>query len=184
MTNIIGNHQENFNKAIEHFKIEISTIKTGRANPVILDGIRVEAYGSMSPLNQVAGISVADARTLVITPWDKSVIKLIEKAILESDLKLNPNNDGDKIRINLPALTEETRKELVKLLNHKAEEAKIALRLIRDKIKDEILEAEKNKEFGEDEKFGLLESLDKEISKYNEEIKNLTVKKEEEIMTI
>lgn len=181
---IVDNHKEDFNKAIDHFKSELATIKTGRANPAILDNIRVEAYGVPSPINQVASVNVSDARSLVIQPWDKGTLKDIEKAILESGLNLNPANDGEKIRINLPVLTEETRKETVKLLNHKAEDAKIAVRLIRDKVKEEIIEAEKNKEFGEDDKFRLLEELDKKVASLNEAIKDLSDKKEEEVMTI
>lgn len=181
---IIDNHKEEFDKALEHFKSELGTIKTGRANPAILDGVRVEAYGVPSPLNQVASVNVSDSRSLVIQPWDKSMLKEIEKGILESDLNINPVNDGEKIRINLPPLTEETRKETVKLLNHKAEDAKIAIRLIRDKVKDAIIEAEKAKEFGEDEKFRLLEELDKKVATFNSSIKELADKKEEEVMTI
>lgn len=181
---IIDNHKGEFDKLVEHFKSEIATLKTGRANPAILDNIRVEAYGVLNSLNQMASVSIPDARTIAIQPWDKNLLKDIEKAILESDLHLNPTNDGERIRINLPALTEETRKEIVKQLNQKAEETKIAIRLERDKIKDEVIEAEKNKEFGEDEKFSLLESLDKKVGEYNEKIKELAGKKEEEIMTI
>ncbi len=181
---IIDNHKEEFNKVIEHFKLEIGTLKTGRANPAMLDMVRVEAYGAMSPINQVASVTVQDARSLVIQPWDKSVLKDLEKAIVEANLNVSPVNDGERIRLNLPALTEETRKEVVKLLNQKAEETKIAIRLERDKIKEEIIEAEKNKEFGEDEKFGQLEALDKKVGEFNDKIKELVDKKEEEIMTV
>lgn len=181
---IINDYKEEFDKALEYFKSELGIIKTGRANPAILDGVRVEAYGTLSSLNQVASINVSDSRSLVIQPWDKNMLKVIEKGILESDLNVNPANDGEKIRINLPLLTEETRKETVKLLNHKVEEAKIAIRLIRDKVKEAIIEAEKSKEFGEDEKFRLLEELDKKVATLNSFIKELADKKEEEIMTI
>lgn len=181
---IVTQHAENFKKVVEHFKTEIAVLKTGRANPSMLDNIRVEAYGALTPLNQVASISVSDARSLAIQPWDKSVLKDIEKAISESDLRINPVNDGERIRLNLPPMTEENRKETVKVLNNKAEEAKIAIRLQRDEVKEMILEAEKNKEFGEDEKFSLLEELDKTVAKYNEEIKQLADTKETEIMTV
>jgi len=181
---IISNHQTEFSKAIDHFKTEISSLKTGRANPAILDSVRVEAYGTLNPINQVATVSLSDARSLAIQPWDKGLLKDIEKAIIEADLHLSPVNDGERIRLNMPPLTEETRKDAVKLLNYKSEEAKIAVRLLRDKIKEEVIEAEKNKEFGEDEKFRLLEELDKVVGKYNEEIKVLADKKEEEIMTV
>ena len=181
---IIDNYQEEFDKTIEHFKSELTTIKTGRANPALLDGVRVSVYGALSPLNQLASINVTDARSLVIQPWDKSILKEIEKAILESNLNFNPIVDGDKIRINLPPLTEETRKETVKLLNQKVEATKVAIRLIRDKAKEAIIEAEKQKEFGEDEKFRLLEKLDKRVANFNSIIKELADKKEQEIMTV
>lgn len=181
---IIENHLEEFKKAVEHFQSEISGLKTGRANPAILDAVRVEAYGTMNPIVNVASVNVPDARSLVIQPWDKSIIKEIEKGIIEANLNLNPMSDGDKIRINLPPLTEETRKEIVKVLNQKTEEAKIVIRVIRDKVKEEIIEAEKNKKFGEDEKFQLLEELDKTIGSYNEQIKDMMEKKETEITTI
>jgi len=181
---IIDNHKEKFDKVIEHFRVEIGALKTGRANPAMLDMVRVEAYGALSPINQVASVSMPDARSLVVQPWDKSVLKEIEKAIVESNLNLSPINDGERIRLNLPALTEETRRDVVKLLNQKAEETKIAVRLERDAVKEEIIEAEKNKDFGEDEKFRLLEDLDKKISGYNEKIKELAEAKEQEIMTI
>jgi ribosome recycling factor len=181
---IIDNHKEKFDKVIEHFRVEIGALKTGRANPAMLDMVRVEAYGALSPINQVASVSMPDARSLVVQPWDKSVLKEIEKAIVESNLNLSPVNDGERIRLNLPALTEETRRDVVKLLNQKAEETKIAVRLERDAVKEEIIEAEKNKDFGEDEKFRLLEDLDKKISGYNEKIKELAEAKEQEIMTI
>lgn len=181
---IIDNHKEGFEKIVTHFIAEIGTLKTGRANPAMLDSVRVEAYGAMSPINQVASVTAPDARSIVVQPWDKSVLKDIEKAIVESNLNLSPVNDGERIRLNLPALTEETRKDVVKLLNQKAEEAKIAIRLERDEAKEEVISAEKNKEFGEDEKFRLLEDLDKKVASYNEKIKELADKKEEEIMTI
>lgn len=181
---IIENHLEEFNRAVEHYQLEIGGLKTGRANPAILDSVRVEAYGTMNPIINVASVNVPDARSLIIQPWDKSILKEIEKGIIEANLNINPMNDGDKIRISLPPLTEETRKEIVKILNQKTEEAKIVIRVTRDKVKEEIIEAEKNKEFGEDEKFQQLEELDKKVGSYNEQIKELMDKKEAEILTI
>ena len=120
----------------------------------------------------------------MIQPWDKSLVKDIEKAIIEANLNLSPANEGERIRISLPVMTEETRRDTVKLLHQKAEASRIAIRQERDGVKGEIEEAEDNKEFGEDEKFRLLEELDKVVGKYNEEIKALADKKEEEIMTV
>jgi len=181
---IIENHLGDFSGAVEHFKQDISTLKTGRANPAVLDSIRVSSYGTMSPINQVASISVPDARCILIQPWDKGVLKDIEKAIQESDLGINPVNEGDKIRITIPQMTEESRKDIVKILNQKAEQAKIAVRIVRDKVKEEILEAEKNKDFGEDEKYSLMEGLDKKTTEFNDQIKAITETKEKEIMSI
>jgi len=181
---IIDNHLGEFNSAIDHFKQDIATLKTGRANPAILDGVKIEAYGVMSPINQMASVTVPDARCILIQPWDKSILKSVEKAINESELGLNPVNEGDKIRITIPQMTEESRKDIVKILNQKSEQAKIAVRVLRDKIKEEILEAEKNKDFGEDEKYSLMEDLDKKASGFNDKIKEISEAKESEIMTI
>lgn len=180
---IIDANLTEFNKAVEHYRQEIGTLKTGRVTPMILDNIRVEAYGVKNPLNQLGSVTV-DGRSLLIQPWDKGVVKDVEKAIVESDLGLSPANEGERIRINIPPLTEETRKEIVKLLHQKAEQAKVAIRQVRDKVKEEIVAAEKNKEFGEDEKFSLLEELDKKVGGFNDQIKAVTDEKEEEIMTV
>jgi len=181
---IIDNHLGEFAKAIEHFKNDIATLKTGRANPAILDSVVVPAYGANMPINQLASVSVPEARSILIQPWDKSVLKEIEKAILEANIGLNPVNEGDKIRITMPTMTEETRKDIVKVLNKKTEEARIAIRQVRDKIKEEIMAAEENKEFGEDERFRLIELLDKKTVEHNDQIKVINEEKETEIMTI
>lgn len=181
---IVTDSQPEFAKVINHFRQDIATLKTGRANPAIFDGIRVESYGAMMPLNQVASISVPEARSIIIAPWDKNVLKDIERALRESDLNLNPVNEGDKIRISIPAMTEETRRDIVKILNQKMEQARIGIRGVRDDIKDQILEAEKNKEFGEDMKYQLIEELDKITTRFNDEIKVMGDEKEREIMTI
>lgn len=182
--NLIDNHKNDFNKALDHFSSDIATLKTGRANPAILDLLKVEVYGAFMPINQIASIAVPEARSIIIQPWDKSVINNIDKAIRESDLGLSAINEGDKIRIVIPPMTEESRKEIVKSLHKKMEEARIALRGIRDEIKEEILAAEKNKDFGEDEKYSLIEQLDKLTGEFNNKIKELGEKKEKEIMTV
>mgnify|MGYP001572613946 CR=1 FL=1 len=181
---LIDNHKVDFNKAIDHFVSDISTLKTGRANPAVLDLIKVEVYGTFVPINQVASVSVPEARSIIIQPWDKGVINDIDKAIRESDLGLSSVNEGDKIRIVIPQMTEESRKEIVKNLNKKIEDARIAIRGVRDEIKEEILAAEKNKDFGEDEKYNLIEQLDKVTGEFNNKIKELGDKKENEIMTV
>src|SRR3989344_1186172 len=181
---LIDNHKKDFDKAIEHFIGDISTLKTGRANPAVLDLIKVESYGTFMPINQLASVAVPEPRSILIQPWDKSLVNNIDKAIRESDLGLSSINEGDKIRIVIPQMTEEARKEIVKSLHKKMEEARIAIRSARDEIKEKILEAEKNKEFGEDEKYNLIEKLDKTTGDYNNKIKEAGEKKEKEIMTV
>jgi len=176
--------QSEFIKTIEFFKKEIATLRTGRANPLVLDGIAAEAYGVKTPLNSLASITVADGRSIVIAPWDKSTLKEIEKAIVEADLGFGVVNEGGQLRLTVPPMTEENRKDLVKKLNEKMEEARIAIRQTRDEVKKAIEEAEDNKQMNEDDKFRFIKELDEEVTKRNEEIKSLREKKEAEIMTV
>ena len=171
-------------KITDFFKKDISSLRTGRANPSILDSVLVEAYGAKTPLNGLASISVPEARSIVITPWDKSITKDIERAVVGADLGINPVNEGDKIRLVVPQLTEENRKELVKKLNEKMETSRISLRQVRDDIKELIDAAFKSKSMSEDDKFRFLKELDEEIARQNDELKKLKEKKQEEIMTI
>jgi ribosome recycling factor len=173
-----------FQQAIEFFKKDIGSLRTGRANTAMLEGINVEAYGAKTPLVGLANIAVADARSLIISPWDKNIIKDTEKAIIEADLGLGVVNEGDKIRLTIPAMTEENRKELVKRLNEKTEQAKVSVRQTREAIKSAIEKAEKDKAISEDDKFRFLEELDEETGKMNEELKAIREKKEKEVMTI
>lgn len=184
MNKYIQAKQVEFNKTIEFFKKDIASLRTGRANPGILDGVLVDAYGSKTPLVGVASISVPEARSIVIAPWDKSIIKDVERAIVAAELGLNPVNEGDKIRLVVPQLTEENRKELVKKLSEKMETGRISLRQTRDEIKAGIEAAFKNKEVSEDDKFRFIKELDEEIARQSDELKKIKEKKEEEIMTI
>lgn len=180
----IENKKEEFLKIVDFFKKDIVNIKMGRANPAVLEGIFVEAYGVRNPLNTVANISVSDARSIVLTPWDKEVSKNVEKALVEANLGVGVINEGDKIRITIPQMTEENRLESVKKLNEKQEKAKISVRQLRDEIKTSIEEAFDNKEIGEDDKFRFIKDLDEEIFKLNNEIKVNRDKKEVDIMEI
>lgn len=171
-------------KTISVFEENLSEIRAGRANPAILNKVSVEYYGVPTPINQVAGISVPEARTIVIQPWDASVLKSIEKAILASDIGLNPNNDGKVIRLNFPELTEERRKDLVKDVKKIAEEARVSVRSIRRDGMDSIKDALKKSEITEDEKSNLEDKVQKLTDKYVAEIDNLLEKKEKEIMSI
>lgn len=159
-------------------------MRTGRANPAMLDGVTVEAYGVRSPLNTLANINVGDSSSVLVSPWDKGLVKAVEKAIVEADLGLGVVNEGDKIRINIPSLTEENRKDLVKKLSAKLETARVEIRKLRDDIKSKIEKDFEAKELAEDDKFRYIKELDEEISKKNEELKELKDKKEKEIMTI
>ncbi|MBU0722473.1 ribosome recycling factor [Patescibacteria group bacterium] len=184
MNQYIQTKQADFIKAIDFFKKDISSIRTGRANPAMLDGIFVDAYGTKTALVGLASINVPEARSMIVTPWDKTITKDIEKAITTANLGINPVNEGDKIRLVVPQLTEENRKELVKKLSEKMEIARIALRQIRDEIKNIIEAAFKDKAMSEDDKFRFIKELDEEITKQNDVLKSIKDKKEEEIMTI
>lgn len=177
-------HTTNFTQAIDFFEKDIAALRTGRANPGILEGVEVEAYGSKMALNAVGNISVADGRSMVIVPWDKTVLKDIEKALVAADLGVGVVNEGDKIRLSVPQLTEENRKELVKKLNNKMEEARIVIRQIRDEIKQLIEKAFTEKEIGEDDKFKFVKELDEAVTSYNDSLKSKRDHKEKDIMTI
>ena len=178
------NLKERMEKSIGAFKEKLSEIRAGRANPAILNKVKIDYYGTPTPINQVAGVSVPEARLIVIQPWDVSVLKDIEKAILASDIGLNPNNDGKVIRLAFPELTEERRKDLVKEIRKIAEEAKVSIRSIRRDGIDEAKAKQKNSEITEDE----LKSAETEIQKITdkniEEIDKILADKEKEIMSV
>ena len=176
--------QKDFSAALDFFKKEISILRTGQANPSVLDDVRVEAYDVLNPVNAVANISVSDGRSIIIAPWDRNVLKNIEKAILAADLGLGVVNEGDKLRLTVPPLTEENRRELVKKLNEKMEKTRVSLRGLRDNIKNAIEQAEENKEISEDDKFRFIKELDEFSAKKNEELKELRDRKEKDIMAI
>ena len=162
----------------------MTSLRTGRANPGILDNVMVEAYGAKSPINTLGNIGVSDASSVTITPWDKSVIKDIEKAIVLADLGVGVVNEGDKIRLTVPSLTEENRKDLVKKLATKLEHARVEIRQLRDDIKSKIEADFDDKQLSEDDKFRYIKEMDETVVKRNEELKELKEKKEAEIMTI
>lgn len=184
MSNLLQDKQADFTSVVDFFKRDIASLRTGRANPVMLDGVQVEAYGVMNPLNGVANITVSDARSFVITPWDKSVAKAIEKAMMEADLGFGIINEGDKVRLTIPPLTEENRKDLVKKLNERLEKARISLRQVREDVKDAISQAFEAKDLAEDDKFRLEKELDELVAKKNEALKEIRDQKEADIMAI
>ena len=181
---IITKAQERFTHSHESLAREFAAIRAGRANASLLDRIQVEYYGAPTPLNQLASITVPEARVLLITPFDKSVLKDIERAINESDLGINPANDGSVVRLVIPALTEETRKELAKEVKKVGENAKVAIRNIRRDAMDEAKKQEKAKEITEDE----LKTLEKDIQKATDDavkkIDSMTADKEKELLTV
>ena len=178
------NIEERMKKTISVYKENLSEIRAGRANPAILNRVSVEYYGTATPINQVAGISVPEARLIVIQPWDGSVLKEIERAILASDIGITPNNDGKVIRLNFPELNEERRRDLVKDIKKMGEEAKVAVRQVRRDGLDEFKKQQKDSLITEDDLKQAEDQIQKLTDKYVEEIDKLTDSKEKEIMTI
>ena len=176
--------EERMKGVIEATKKEFAAVRTGRANAGILDRVMVEYYGTLTPLIQLANITVPDSRTLVVQPWDKTAIGPIEKGILKADLGLNPANDGSVIRISIPPLTEERRKDLVKLIRKEAEEKRVAIRNLRRDANEQIKQMEKDKEVSEDEAKRTLDEVQKVTNKYIEQIDKLLEHKEKEIMEV
>ncbi|MEK7189435.1 MAG: ribosome recycling factor [Patescibacteria group bacterium] len=173
-----------FTKILDHLKVELGSLRTGRANAAILDTVQVQAYGQSMLLKSVSSISVPDARTIAVEPWDKSLLKDVEKAILDAKIGVNPVNDGQSIRLPMPSLTEESRKDLIKVLNQKMEHARITTRQQRDAVRDKIVQEEKEKLIGEDQRFRLQQKLDEMVKEVNDKIKAMGEEKEKEIMTV
>lgn len=176
--------EQRMNKTIDVFADNLSEIRAGRANPNILNKVNVEYYGTETPINQVAGISVPEPRMILIQPWDNSLLKEIEKAIQKADIGLNPMNDGKVIRLVFPELTEERRKELVKEIKKLAEDAKVAVRSIRRDELDDVKTAQKNSEITEDELSMAENKIQKITDTYIDKIGNMLENKEKEIMSV
>ncbi|MEJ2205082.1 MAG: ribosome recycling factor [Gemmatimonadota bacterium] len=170
--------------ALDAMRREFATVRTGKATPALLDTVRVEAYGSKLPLNQVATIHTPEPSLLVVQPFDKSVIADVEKAILAADLSLNPANDGNVIRVPIPALNEERRKEYVKLLHKMAEEGRISIRHARRIVREELHQKVKEHDLGEDEGRRREEALEKLTQEYTEKVDELLKHKEEEVLAL
>lgn len=176
--------EDRMEKSVEKLKKNLTTIRTGRASAAILDRVSVNYYGAPTPLNQMASISVPNSQQLSVSPFDKSVMADIERAIIESDLGLTPNNDGDLLRINIPAITEDRRKELLKSCKAMGEDAKVSIRNVRRDGVDATKKMEKAKDIGEDECKGAQESIQKITDKYVKEIDTVVSAKEKEVMTV
>ncbi|MGP2527219.1 ribosome recycling factor [Acidaminococcus sp. LBK-2] len=176
--------QEKMDKALQALRNELTNIRTGRATPSLLDQVKVDYYGAPTPVTQVANVSVPEPRMIVIQPWDRSLLKTIEKAIMTSDLGLNPNNDGTVIRLNLPLLTEERRKELVKVVNKKGEASRVEIRNIRRDFNDAVKKQVKAKEITEDDAKDATDFSQKLTDKYTKKIDDVLAQKEKEVMSV
>lgn len=184
MHKVIQDTETRMQKSIESFKLEMSKVRTGRAHPSLLDQVRVDYYGNETPLSQVSNISVGDARTLLITPWEKKMTPVIEKAVMAAGLGLNPTTSGDMIRIPLPSLTEERRKDLTKVVRNEAETARVSIRNLRRDANTAFKELLKNKEIAEDEERRLMDAVQKLTDKYSAEVDHLLAIKEKDLMAI
>lgn len=176
--------EEKMEKVVLHLEDEYATIRAGRANPAVLNKVQVEYYGALTPINQVASVSVPEARQILIAPWDRSVLNAIEKAINASDIGINPINDGTSIRLNFPELNEDRRREIVKEVKKLCEDSKVAVRNIRRDGMDALKVEQKNGEISEDEQKGLEEKVQKLTDKYIEKLDDTMSKKEKEIMEV
>ena len=176
--------KERMGKSIESLKLELSKIRTGRANVSLLDHVMVDYYGSMVPINQAASVSVDDARTLAVSPYEKTMVPAIEKAIMNSDMGLNPVTTGDLIRVPLPALTEERRKDLVKLVRQEVEQGRVAVRNIRRDANADLKDLVKEKEISEDEEHGGLDAVQKLTDSSIKTMEEILAIKEKELMEI
>lgn len=184
MNEVVLEASDKMEKSVEAFKKELSKVRTGRASLSILDGILVDAYGSSMPLNQVGTITIPESRMIVIQPWDPQMLPAIEKAILKSDIGLNPIGDGKVIRLNIPQLTEERRKDLVKSVRKVAEEFRVAIRSIRRESIEILKKQKKDKEISEDELFKFQDETQSETDLYIKQIDEVTANKEKEVMEV
>jgi len=184
MPSSLNNARERMEKALDALRREFAGVRTGKASPALLDTVRVEAYGSLMPVNQVGQVTAPEPRLLTVQPYDKSLIKAIERALRESDLGLNPANDGNLIRIPLPALTEERRKEYVKLLHRYAEEGRVAVRQARQHANDDIKKRQKDGELSEDEVRRAQDQVQKLTDEYVHKVDDLLKKKEAEVLEV
>ena len=173
-----------FEKQLAYLRDELKSLRTGRASAGLVEGIMVEAYGSLSKLVHLASISIPDARTVHIVPWDRSILKDIEKALLSIHLGVNPVNDGASIRLIMPSLTEENRKARVKIVGQKVEQAKIAIRSYRDALREEVQRAEKDNEITEDDRYDRYKQIDEMTKFFTAQAEEIGKKKEEDILTL
>jgi ribosome recycling factor len=181
---LLADADERMSKSVDSTRNELATVRTGRASPHLLDRIVVDYYGTETPLNQLANVAAADARLLTVTPYDKSALSAIERAIIESDVGLTPNNDGNVIRLQIPEMTEERRREMVKVIHGVAEEGRVAIRNVRRDVNSDLRDLKKEGEVGEDEEHRAEVELQKLTDRSVGEIDSLVKGKEEELLTV
>lgn len=184
MSDVILEMSEKMEKSVDTFKVELSKVRTGRASLALLEGIMVDAYGSSLPLNQVGTLTIPESRMIVIQPWDPQMLPAIEKALLKASIGLTPVSDGKIIRLNIPQLTEERRKELVKQVKKVAEEFRVAVRNARRDAIDVLKKQKKDKEISEDDLFRLQDEAQSETDTYVKQIDDITASKEKEVMAV
>ncbi len=181
---VLEKKQSEFGKVVDHLKSELATLRTGRANASLVENLNVEYYGAQTPLMGIAQITIPEPRQIAIQPYDKNALKDIEKAVQTSNLGINPVNDGNYIRLTIPQMTEERRKDLVKIVSQMAEKARVGIRNIREEIWKEIQKQQKDGKISEDDMRNGKEDLQKVVDKFNEEIKKIAEAKETEVLTI
>ena len=181
---VLAETDSRMRKSVDAFRRDLNSIRTGRASPALVEDLMVDYYGVPTPINQIAGISVPEARVLMVQPWDKQSLKDVEKGILKSDLGLVPNNDGNVIRINIPTLTEERRREMVRLVGRKREESHVAIRNIRRDTLEQFRRMERSKELSEDENRRAQERLQRLTDSYISQMDGLGQEKEAEVMEV
>ncbi len=184
LPDVLNEAEHKMNKAIKITKDELSQIRTGRASTALVEKIKVEYYGAQTSLKEIANISVPESDLIVIQPWDKHCVSDVEKAIWKADIGLTPNNDGTVIRLSIPPLTEERRKEMVKIVKKVVESAKVAIRNVRREINDQIKKMEKSSEISEDQSKEVQKEIQELTDRYTEEMDKISKLKEEEIMTV
>jgi ribosome recycling factor len=184
MKDILKDASARMDQSLEHLRLELNKIRTGKATTALLDGVKVEYYGSMTPLSQMANVSVLDPHTLSVQPWDKSSLGPIEKAIMSADLGLNPGNNGNSITVPIPALNEERRREMVKLVKRFGEDTKIAIRNVRRDANDQLKKAEKEDHVSEDQRIKAEKDVQDLTDKHVTHVDEMLKSKEEEIMEV
>jgi ribosome recycling factor len=184
MANLIELARPQFQQVIDHLEKEFKNMRSGRANAALIEDLKVEAYGSMMEIKGLASISIPDAKTIQIEPWDKNVVKDIERGLMAANLGMTPNVAGTVIRLVMPPMTEQNRKDMTKVVNQKGEQARISIRNVREEVREQISSDENAKTISEDEKFRLFDQLDEMVKSFNQKIEEIVKEKEEEIMTI